>query len=198
MQSVKEVVTSLVDDDLVNTDKCGVQTVFWCLPSEASQKVFVVKVAFSVSNHTDRSMSCSSNLHSLPSSLRDLSQKKAKLKALQEGVGAREKIEQELQLKVEELGAGREATDEHAELLAAISGKNGRIADLDKELGRFAEFDPDHVEKINESMLPVRDAANRWTDNLFCCQSWIADKFGCERSEVCKQFDIPPDLDYLE
>lgn len=38
-QSVKEVVTSLVDDDLVSSDKCGVQTVFWCLPSEAAHKV---------------------------------------------------------------------------------------------------------------------------------------------------------------
>ncbi|CAN8070400.1 unnamed protein product [Agarophyton chilense] len=37
-QSVKEVLQSLVDDNMVNTDKCGVQTVFWCLPSEASQK----------------------------------------------------------------------------------------------------------------------------------------------------------------
>lgn len=37
-QSVKEVLQSLVDDNLVNTDKCGVQTVFWSLPSEASQK----------------------------------------------------------------------------------------------------------------------------------------------------------------
>lgn len=38
-QSVKEVLQSLADDNLVNTDKCGVQTVFWSLPSEASQKV---------------------------------------------------------------------------------------------------------------------------------------------------------------
>lgn len=36
---MKEVLQSLVDDSLVNTDKCGVQTVFWALPSESSQKV---------------------------------------------------------------------------------------------------------------------------------------------------------------
>lgn len=38
-QSVKEVLQSLVDDGLVSSDKCGVQTVFWCLPSETVQKV---------------------------------------------------------------------------------------------------------------------------------------------------------------
>lgn len=37
-QTVKEVLQSLVDDDAVNSDKCGVQTVFWCLPSERVQK----------------------------------------------------------------------------------------------------------------------------------------------------------------
>lgn len=37
-QSVKEVLQSLVDDGMVSSDKCGVQTVFWCLPSEAVQK----------------------------------------------------------------------------------------------------------------------------------------------------------------
>ncbi|KAF6000933.1 Meiotic nuclear division protein 1 [Cyanidiococcus yangmingshanensis] len=37
-QSVKDVLQSLVDDDLVNTDKCGVQTIYWCLPSEGIAK----------------------------------------------------------------------------------------------------------------------------------------------------------------
>ncbi|KAA8499187.1 Meiotic nuclear division protein 1-like [Porphyridium purpureum] len=37
-QTVKEVLQSLVDDDMVSSDKCGVQTVFWCLPSESVQK----------------------------------------------------------------------------------------------------------------------------------------------------------------
>ncbi|KAK4538571.1 hypothetical protein CDCA_CDCA18G4596 [Cyanidium caldarium] len=38
LQSVKEVLQCLVDDDLVNMDKCGVNTIYWCLPSESVQK----------------------------------------------------------------------------------------------------------------------------------------------------------------
>jgi Leucine zipper with capping helix domain len=110
----------------------------------------------------------------------------------------KEKQQEQLEAKVEQLGSGREATDEHGALLDAIAAKKARVAKLDQELERFAEFDPDHVQKINESMRPVRDAANRWTDNLFCCQSWIVEKFSIERSEFCKQFEVPPDLDYLE
>eukprot|EP00871_Galdieria_phlegrea_P002884 jgi/Galph1/3597/GphlegSOOS_G2308.1 len=38
LPSVKEVLQSLVDDDIVSVDKCGTQTVYWCLPSQAVQK----------------------------------------------------------------------------------------------------------------------------------------------------------------
>jgi len=38
LPSVKEVLQSLVDDDVVSSDKCGTQTVYWCLPSQAVQK----------------------------------------------------------------------------------------------------------------------------------------------------------------
>lgn len=105
---------------------------------------------------------------------------------------------EQLRAEVEARSAGREETEEHAELVRAIAEGSARIAKADTELERFAEFDPDHVQKINESMPAVREAANRWTDNLFCCQSWIVDKFSIERSVFCKQFDVPADLDYLE
>eukprot|EP00238_Polyblepharides_amylifera_P003938 CAMPEP_0196588614 /NCGR_PEP_ID=MMETSP1081-20130531/61104_1 /TAXON_ID=36882 /ORGANISM="Pyramimonas amylifera, Strain CCMP720" /LENGTH=192 /DNA_ID=CAMNT_0041911153 /DNA_START=119 /DNA_END=694 /DNA_ORIENTATION=+ len=38
LQSIKDVVQSLVDDDMVNTDKVGSSHWFWAFPSEAGQK----------------------------------------------------------------------------------------------------------------------------------------------------------------
>ena len=37
--SVKEIVTSLVDDGMVDTDKIGPSVYFWAFPSKASQNV---------------------------------------------------------------------------------------------------------------------------------------------------------------
>jgi hypothetical protein len=37
--SVKEIVTSLVDDGMVDTDKIGTSVYFWAFPSKASQNV---------------------------------------------------------------------------------------------------------------------------------------------------------------
>jgi hypothetical protein len=125
-------------------------------------------------------------------------QKRAKLASLREEVAQKERAQADLQAKIEALGAGREETDEHGALLSSIAAKRARSDELDAELERFAEFDPDYVERISASMEPVREAANRWTDNLFCCQSWIVGKFSMERALFCKQFEVPADLDYLE
>eukprot|EP00944_MAST-04C_sp_MAST-4C-sp1_P005057 g5057.t1 len=38
MQSIKEVLQSLVDDSLVNQDKVGSQNIFWSFPSEVTQR----------------------------------------------------------------------------------------------------------------------------------------------------------------
>ena len=37
--SVKEVLQSLVDDSMVDTEKIGTSVYFWALPSKASQNV---------------------------------------------------------------------------------------------------------------------------------------------------------------
>jgi hypothetical protein len=96
------------------------------------------------------------------------------------------------------LQSGREATDEHAALTDEIAAKSARATALDAELARFAEFDPDHVERITASIVPVRDAANRWTDAIWSCQKYLGDNFGMESSTFMKQFEIPEDLDYVE
>ena len=43
-QSVKEVLQSLVDDSMVDTDKIGTSIYFWAFPSKASQNVSFSKI----------------------------------------------------------------------------------------------------------------------------------------------------------
>jgi len=38
--SVKDILTSLVDDGMVDTDKIGTSVYFWAFPGKARQKVF--------------------------------------------------------------------------------------------------------------------------------------------------------------
>lgn len=199
---MKEVLQSLVDDDLVNTDKCGNQVVFWCLPSEASQKVRTFHNSQLMGLSTCSSRTNAPGIRHVPSLfstvLSFVFQKKAKLAALQAELAEKEAAIEDQEKKAKELSVGRETSDVNAQLLATVEVKKRRVEELDAELSRFAELDPEHIERIKESMIPVRDAANRWTDNVFSCISWVSDRFGVERSLMYKQFDIPEDMDYLE
>lgn len=44
----------------------------------------------------------------------------------------------------------------------------------------------------------AKEAANRWTDNIFAVKSWCKNKFNIEDSALDKQFDIPAEFDYVE
>lgn len=43
-----------------------------------------------------------------------------------------------------------------------------------------------------------KEAANRWTENLFTIKSFIKNRFNIEEQTINKQFGIPTDLDYVE
>jgi Leucine zipper with capping helix domain len=120
------------------------------------------------------------------------------LERLRRDFETKERTLSELNASVEEMKAGREETAEHAGLIESLTTKAARSAALSAELSRFAAFDPEHVEMMKQSMAPVREAANRWTDNVFCCQSWVSDKFSIDRATFFQQFEIPENLDYLE
>jgi len=42
--SVKDILTSLVDDDMVDTEKIGTSVYFWAFPSKASQNVNSISI----------------------------------------------------------------------------------------------------------------------------------------------------------
>lgn len=117
---------------------------------------------------------------------------------LSSDIEAREAAITATRKSIAELRTGREETAEHTELTQQVVEKEKRVAELDATLSKFAEFDPEHIEKLKSSMPALRDGANRWTDNLFCCQSWVSQKFGIEKADVFKQFEVPEDIDYLE
>lgn len=163
-QSVKEVLQSLVDDCLVNTDKCGVQTVFWAFPSEASQK------------------------------------KKAKLAVLEEQLGVARATDARLAEEVEDLRVGREDVDEEVrqDVLKEMEETEEEVRRVEADLSKFAEFDPDEMNKLRGLAQDSKIAANRWIDNIFSLQSWASRTFMMDKKVFSAQFDIPEELDYIE
>lgn len=109
-----------------------------------------------------------------------------------------EKGEQQLDEEIEKLEVGREETDERNETLGRIEELTKSICVIDNELERFAEFDPEEMEKVKENTKAAKEAANRWIDNIFNLQSWANKTFMMEKKDFSTQFGIPEDLDYME
>jgi len=161
-QSVKEVLQSLVDDSLVDSEKIGTSIYFWAFPSKASQ------------NRKRK-------IDDLESKLIELEKKKNSL------VDALTKAKQ-----------GKEDSDEREEVLDVLGKLRKEKEDLAVNLEKYRECDPEVLQKIKEQTVEAKEAANRWTDNIFSTKSWIKNKFSFEDKVIDQQFGIPSEFDYVE
>ncbi|XP_014677446.1 PREDICTED: meiotic nuclear division protein 1 homolog [Priapulus caudatus] len=159
--SVKEVVQSLVDDGMVDSEKIGTSVYFWAFPSKAL-------------NNRKRKMD------EITSKLEDTERKK--------------KV---CEMTLSESRVGREDSEKRTKSLKSLAERGGERDQLHADLERHRECDPEVLEETKQQIIVSKEAANRWTDNIFSLKTWAKKKFGLEESVLNKQFEIPEDLDYL-
>lgn len=66
------------------------------------------------------------------------------------------------------------------------------------EFDKIKDLDPEVFEAKKKEAQLAKDAANRWTDNIYSLQSYCSQKFGLASSDFNKQFEIPEDFDYVQ
>uniref|UniRef100_U3KF43 Meiotic nuclear division protein 1 homolog n=1 Tax=Ficedula albicollis TaxID=59894 RepID=U3KF43_FICAL len=202
--SVKEILQSLVDDGMVDTDRIGTSNYFWAFPSKAlharkrkleeleSQRLLASLhlqykgldklLGFPTSSlGFVREKSCVQRCQMTCSKFAESSQKK-----------------EALQKSIEKSKIGREDTAERAALLKELAALRQKKEQLKKEMDKYRECDPDVVEEMRQTNQVAKEAANRWTDNIFSIKSWAKRKFGFEESRIDKCFGIPEDLEYID
>ncbi|XP_065190052.1 meiotic nuclear division protein 1 homolog isoform X1 [Sycon ciliatum] len=160
-QSVKDVLQSLVDDAMVDTDRIGTSNYFWALPSKAATA------------------------------------KRNKLARAKESLQTYRKKRTTLDDTIAKMSTGRENSEKRKELLSELAGQQEKHATLRKELQAYHDCDPAVLQEKADMSDMLKDASNRWTDNVFSVKSWCKNKFSIQESMLNKQFDIPEDLDYL-
>ena len=94
-QTVKDIAVSLVSDDLIQSDKIGINVLYWSFPS---QSLIVVCTPFLWNRHVEE-LPISRNF-----------QRESKLNVLNEQVAALKKTIEETQQKIEESTVGKEET----------------------------------------------------------------------------------------
>ncbi|XP_072386999.1 meiotic nuclear division protein 1 homolog [Diabrotica undecimpunctata] len=128
------------------------------------------------------------------------------------GVTARKKQLEDLKQKYEEVTKKLKVVDETLEaskgaeddeekckqVLEEINDKELELRSLQKDLKDHEENDPEKLEVIVKKTTELKNAAERWTDNIFAIKSWCKKKFMLEDSVLNKQFGLPEDFDYVE
>ncbi|KAI4833442.1 hypothetical protein KUCAC02_016344 [Chaenocephalus aceratus] len=152
--SVKDVLQSLVDDNMVDSERVGTSNYYWAFPSKA--------------------------LHA----------RKNKLEDLENQISEAKQRKASVQKAVEKAKVGRQDTE-----LQALREERTQ---LQAELEKYRECDPEVVEEMRKSNGVAKDAVSRWTDNVFAIKSWTKKKFNFDDSRMNKAFGIPEDFDYME
>ncbi|RZC81789.1 hypothetical protein C5167_044356 [Papaver somniferum] len=178
-QSVKDVIQSLVDDDLALKDKIGSSIYFWSLPSCAGNQLR------NVSNKLG------SDLKSSKKRLAELIVQRDNLKKGREDSDEREEALAEL----------KTVETKYNELKSEM----GQFADNDPatlEAMTVGILIPSCMLTLAENAIEVSHAAaNRWTDNIFTIRQWCSKKFPQAKEQLehlYTEIGITEDFDYLE
>ncbi|KAJ1921661.1 Meiotic nuclear division protein 1 [Mycoemilia scoparia] len=121
-----------------------------------------------------------------------------KLEELEKELDQQKQRNEDLQKKIEKATEGREETDERKELLEELGKLEAQLTADSAELEKFRECDPVMLRQKQADTNTAKEAANRWTENIFNLQSWVSNKFGVSTADFNKNFGIPEDLDTVD
>jgi len=68
----------------------------------------------------------------------------------------------------------------------------------EQELEVLKQNDPKIIEDLEKELKLVTEAANRWTDNIFACKSYLTKKRGFSNKEAYRLLQINSEFDYPE
>mmetsp|Transcript_55425 Transcript_55425/g.134592 ORF Transcript_55425/g.134592 Transcript_55425/m.134592 type:complete len:238 (-) Transcript_55425:312-1025(-) len=93
---------------------------------------------------------------------------------------------------------GCSGSGSRAKKLARLSELGRKKVELQKELERFKENDPASLADLQKELKFVKEAADRWTDNIFECFSYLTKKRQMDKKDAYKMLGISDAFDYPE
>ena len=91
---------------------------------------------------------------------------------------------------------GREDEDgERAKKLARLATLTKERQAIEEELDSLKENDPQALADLEKELKLVTEAANRWTDNIFACKTYLTKKRGLDNKEAYRILGITSAFD---
>ncbi|KAH3745798.1 meiotic nuclear division protein 1 [Pelomyxa schiedti] len=89
-------------------------------------------------------------------------------------------------------------TEETKAAVAQLDELRAKHDSLSTELESMADNDPVTIQQTDAKATKLKEAADRWTDNIFTLKKFCADKWSMDPADIDRQFSLPTDLDYIE
>ncbi|TFY59252.1 hypothetical protein EVG20_g7858 [Dentipellis fragilis] len=173
-QSVKEVLQSLVDDGLVQTDKVG---------SSNCMLLFLCP------------MTAKADAYMRSNSLLELSVAARGDYAAREAQKANQQQLAELRASIEAERASRPESEGRMASLAKLVQHKKELQALETELQAYGACDPVKVEEKKRAVILAKEAAVRWTDNYLILLSHFTRQNGVEANDVRKYLGVGEDYE---
>ena len=91
-------------------------------------------------------------------------------------------------------------SDEREGLVKRLKHLEEENGDLDKQLEKFSDCDPDVYREMKAGLATSKEAANRWVENIWNMESWMKKKFQGREADIkqfFKQNGVTDDLDTI-
>ncbi|XP_074037940.1 meiotic nuclear division protein 1 homolog isoform X2 [Leptinotarsa decemlineata] len=124
--------------------------------------------------------------------------RKRQLENLQEKCGEATKKLKILEKTVTDSKESKDIDKQRNNIIDEINDKELELSGLKQQLKSYEENDPQRFEALMKKTKELKEAINRWTDNIFAVKAWCKKKFFIEDNVLNKQFGIPEDFDYIE
>eukprot|EP00308_Calcidiscus_leptoporus_P013239 CAMPEP_0119363820 /NCGR_PEP_ID=MMETSP1334-20130426/10741_1 /TAXON_ID=127549 /ORGANISM="Calcidiscus leptoporus, Strain RCC1130" /LENGTH=208 /DNA_ID=CAMNT_0007379367 /DNA_START=16 /DNA_END=642 /DNA_ORIENTATION=- len=167
-QAVKDVLKQLTDDDFVREEKVGISTYYWSFPAEAATK--------------------------RRNELQSLKRERALLEQQVDEARTTLREQQQNAEQQKESPSDQRLLREAEEAVAALRSELEATKTQVQTMRSASALDL-HARKADIPKL--RDAANRWTDNIFEARKQVINRFGLNGADVDKQLELPS-LDYID
>ncbi|KAI4901852.1 hypothetical protein NFI96_034599 [Prochilodus magdalenae] len=176
--SVKEVLQSLVDDNMVDSERVGTSNYYWAFPSKAlhARKRRLEDLEKQHEEGKQRRMVVQQAVEKAKEGRQDTKERPALQKELQSLKEEREKLRAELEKYKE---CDPEVVEEMRLCHITTPAQVRRTLLLKK-------------------LYPDGPYISVFADNVFAIKSWAKRKFGFEDSRLDKAFGIPEDFDYMD
>jgi len=103
-----------------------------------------------------------------------------------------------LKKKIEKARVGREETTERPAKIAKLEQLQKRNIEVKEQISKYADNDPEILDIIENDCKIAKEAANRWTDNIWEVKKWCVNKYNMDGSMLEKNWEIPEDFDYVQ